>query len=334
MTGASVTVTADAGQVTRVSFLDESGDVVQAEFAGSGTLTISLDNAKTNQDPTGYNQDVKYVQGLASFTIQGSDSNTHFQVFSVGEGNAFTPGLFDETHKGGDHVANVARLAIVADPTSANGSLFGSIRAGNAIFSAESGVVGITATNVQVQNLVRIGDIDAKGTATPALVFGQNSSFITIDVAGGDLLQSNGKAINNSNSYEFGITSIDGEDSSGADLEAQTIKGVAFTGHDPLETVTKTIQLTPSIDNLTGTSASDTFVASHTSTSAVVSTLDSINGAGGDDVLSISDAVGSAPVNGLTVANVETLEYTSVAGIGNGALDTTKWTGLTSATLK
>src|SRR5262245_23685258 len=39
----AITVTADPGQVTRVSFLDLSGDIVQAEFGGAGTLTISLD---------------------------------------------------------------------------------------------------------------------------------------------------------------------------------------------------------------------------------------------------------------------------------------------------
>jgi len=64
MTGSSVTVTADAGQVTRVSFMDLSGDIVQAEFSGKGSLTISLDQFKAAAEATTYNQPgVSYVSG-------------------------------------------------------------------------------------------------------------------------------------------------------------------------------------------------------------------------------------------------------------------------------
>src|ERR1041385_7200871 len=56
MTGSSVTVTADAGQVTRVSFLDLQGDIVQAEFAGKGSLTISLDQFSAAAPAANYNQ--------------------------------------------------------------------------------------------------------------------------------------------------------------------------------------------------------------------------------------------------------------------------------------
>src|SRR4051812_47319999 len=45
MKTASITVTADPGQVTRVSFLDPQGDIVQAEFSGAGSLSISLANS-------------------------------------------------------------------------------------------------------------------------------------------------------------------------------------------------------------------------------------------------------------------------------------------------
>src|SRR3954462_5740772 len=44
MKTSAITVTADAGQVTRVSFLDLQCNIVQAEFSGSGSLSISLDN--------------------------------------------------------------------------------------------------------------------------------------------------------------------------------------------------------------------------------------------------------------------------------------------------
>ena len=43
MTGASVTVSADAGQIVRVSAVDSNDDIVQYEFSGAGTMNISLD---------------------------------------------------------------------------------------------------------------------------------------------------------------------------------------------------------------------------------------------------------------------------------------------------
>jgi len=45
LTGPVASVKADPGQVTRVSFIDLSNDVVQVEFSGPGTLTIALDGA-------------------------------------------------------------------------------------------------------------------------------------------------------------------------------------------------------------------------------------------------------------------------------------------------
>ena len=44
MTGASVTVEADAGQVVRVSAVDINDDIVQFEFSGSGQFSVSLDD--------------------------------------------------------------------------------------------------------------------------------------------------------------------------------------------------------------------------------------------------------------------------------------------------
>ena len=43
LTGKSVKLQAKPGQITRVSFLDENGDIVQAEFSGTGVFTITLD---------------------------------------------------------------------------------------------------------------------------------------------------------------------------------------------------------------------------------------------------------------------------------------------------
>ncbi|MFN5559127.1 MAG: hypothetical protein ACK5CF_00025, partial [Opitutaceae bacterium] len=154
MTGSSVSVTADAGQVTRVSFLDLSGDIVQVEFSGAGSLNISLDSDtfKGPAEATTYNQPgVKYVTGLASFTITGSDASTNFSAFTVGTGTAHRGAdnpIFAGGKLGGNNLADVQRLTIVADPSNANGSTFGGIRAGNAVFGGSSGVVGVSAANV------------------------------------------------------------------------------------------------------------------------------------------------------------------------------------------
>src|SRR5690606_37273779 len=43
--GPSTTFRADAGQVTRCSYLDVDGDIVQVEFTGAGSVTIVLDPA-------------------------------------------------------------------------------------------------------------------------------------------------------------------------------------------------------------------------------------------------------------------------------------------------
>ncbi len=89
---------------------------------------------------------------------------------------------------GGNNLADVQRLSIVADPANTNGSAFGGIRAANAVFGGSSGVVGIAASNVQVQDVVRIGDINASGSGIPTLTFGGNSQFGAVIVAGGDLI--------------------------------------------------------------------------------------------------------------------------------------------------
>ncbi len=232
MTGASVTVTADAGQVTRVSFLDLSGDIVQAEFGGKGTLTISLDQFKAAAPADKYNQPgVSYVSGLATFTIQGEDASTNFGVFSVGTATANGGAvnlLFAGGKTGGNGVADVAKLLIVADPQNPGGfSTMGGIRAGNAVFADSLGVVGISAQNVQVQGPVIIGDIDASNAGVPSLVFGAQSQFATLVVAGGDLLQSNNVSIQTGGALGSvainTVNSQDGTNASGTTVRSQVI---------------------------------------------------------------------------------------------------------------
>lgn len=328
MSGSSVTVTADAGQITRVSFLDLQGDIVQAEFAGAGTLTISMDATgfATGVAPAKYNQTgVSYVQGLATFTIQGSDSSTNFAVFSVGSGNAVNQALFDATHTGGNNMADVSRLTIVANPANPNGSTFGSILAGNASFSDDEGPTGVTATNIQVQGTVTIGDINATASAIPYLVFGDKSQFGAVKVAGGDLVNDNKASINNTGSYGYQLNLAAGATSAGTSLPAATTgNSLSFTGANPLNAAAKTITLTNGIDNAAGGSSNDTINATNTTLTA----LDAVDGAEGTDVMNIEDLAGAfALPGGVTIKNVEMINFRSAAG---AAINTSSLTGVTN----
>jgi len=346
MTGSSVTVTADPGQVTRVSFLDASGDIVQAEFAGAGSLTVSLAGATGPVTPDKYAQpSVQYMKGTASFTIQGSDATTNFGVFSVGTANAnggkdnpiFAGGL-----TGGNNVADVQRITIVADPSKPNGSTFGGIRAGNAVFGSTSGVVGISAAGVQVQDVVIIGDIDAAGTAIPTLIFGTNSQFGGVTVSGGDLVQTNGISISNTGSYNYQVALTAGGTSGGTALPAQTASsGINFTGSNPLTALNNTFTLTTSVDlipgmigstgnsNTNGNDVVNGVLNDADATKATLTVLDNINTGTGTDTLNILDlsAAGSAQPTGVTVAGVETV---NLRGVGPVTFDTSTWTGVTN----
>jgi YD repeat-containing protein len=91
LTGAACTVTADPGQVTRVSFIDLSDDIVQIEFSGAGSLTVRLDQASGPANPVKYNQAVGYMKGHPSFYLAGANATTNVSIFSVGQGNAVIP---------------------------------------------------------------------------------------------------------------------------------------------------------------------------------------------------------------------------------------------------
>ncbi|MFO1449922.1 MAG: hypothetical protein U1F61_17315 [Opitutaceae bacterium] len=206
LTGNTITVAADPGEVVRVSFLDQGGDIVQAEFAGKGTMTLSLEDVKTagtpgylNKNPDQFlnGQKINYLQGLATITIDKPELNTNLGVYAAGI--LQNPGFFTGQAKQGDNgLADIGRVLLVGDPTAAAGySLMGGIRMGGAVLSAPSGVAGIKGETVAVQTIVAIGDIDAKGTAVPTLTFNSNSQFQTVFLRGGDLRQTNGASFNN-----------------------------------------------------------------------------------------------------------------------------------------
>ena len=228
MTGASVTVEADAGQVVRVSAVDINDDIVQFEFSGAGQFSVSLDDFEAAAAPVNYNQPgVEYVKGRASITIEGSDSSTNVSVSTVG---SVTSPVFGDLDNGAtlDGVADIARITIVADPTQPGGSTFGGIRTANARFADDSGIVGITAAAVNVQSVVIMGDINASDTGVPTLLFGAASQFGTLQVAGGDLAQDNGVAINDLGLGGFqSVNFIDGTTSAGV-LQPADVFGGAF----------------------------------------------------------------------------------------------------------
>lgn len=185
--GRSASITADAGQVTRISYVDLSNDIVQVEFAGAGRLTLTLENATGPASAVSYNQpDVRYMKGHAGIVITGADETTNVSVFSVGTITAANQTLF----KSGvpyDGVADIAYIAIM----SSNGR-FGGVRTANASYLASSGMTGLCAPGVQFDGPVYVGDITASGSASALIVLGGAAE---VQITGGDLWQANGQPV-------------------------------------------------------------------------------------------------------------------------------------------
>jgi hypothetical protein len=209
--GTAATVTADAGQIVRISCIDTTDDIVQVEFSGAGALTLVLDNASGPAVPVKYNQTVTYMRGHLGIVITGANETTNVSVFSVGTVTAVNSALFksDVTYDG---MADIAFLAVATT----NGR-FGGIRAANASFFATHGLAGVYAPGVAFTGPVYVGDINAFDTATPTLVVGSGSD---IRITGGDLAQTNQRAVQVAGFTQMRFT--DGSTSHGAILPAQT----------------------------------------------------------------------------------------------------------------
>lgn len=226
MTGSSVTVDANAGQVTRIDFLDADGDIARVEFSGKGQLTVSLADFKEAAAPTEYTTDTKYVQGKASIQITGSDETTNVTIYSLGTANVnggASNAIFAGGKDGGNNVANVSRL-VIEDNGSVLGNAFGGIRAGNAVFGDSTGATGIAAPNIQFQGPIVIGGIFESGTAVGLLNIGQFSSNKTVTVVGTDLKDAKIEST--------GVTKITfgtGTTSMGKVVETVAINANAFT---------------------------------------------------------------------------------------------------------
>lgn len=211
LNGPAATITANPSQVTRISFVDFSGDIVQVEFTGAGTLSLVLDGASLPKPPANYNQPgVAYVVGHAGLVIAGADETSNVTVFSVGRLTAIDQTLF-KAEAAYDGVANLSFIAI----QSANGK-FGGIRTGNVHYYANRGFTGIYAPGVEFAGPVNVGDITAFESAAPLLVFGVAEA---VRIAGGNMAQDNGVAVKVSGIDE--IQFADGETSHGDLVPAQ-----------------------------------------------------------------------------------------------------------------
>jgi uncharacterized delta-60 repeat protein len=186
--GAAATITADANQVTRISYVDLTDDIVQVEFSGAGTLSLVLDSPTGPAAPMNYNQpNSVYMRGHANLVITGANETTNVGIFSVGRITAVNQALFNQAIEAYDGMADIAYLAI----QSADGK-FGGLRTANTSYFATKGLTGIYAPGVQFSGPVFVGDINAADAATPVFMIGSSPDT---RITGGDLLQANGQPV-------------------------------------------------------------------------------------------------------------------------------------------
>jgi len=236
LTGTAATFTADAGQVTRISYLDLNDDIVQVEFSGAGSVTLVVVGATGPAAPANYSQAVSYMKGHASLFVANSDSNSYLSVFTVGRMTAYDPtGAYDITQPANDTnrpanngnpifqaataydgIADLGLVAIISP-----GNAFGGVLTANTGYWQQKGYTGIYAPGVNIADgRVYLHDLTAFGEATPVIWVGTASN---VRVTGGNLQQDNNRAVQVS-----GFTSIlfaDGTDSHGNLLRAQNNQG-------------------------------------------------------------------------------------------------------------
>ncbi|WP_237702440.1 immunoglobulin domain-containing protein [Opitutus terrae] len=186
--GVAASISADAGQVARMSYVDLDNDIVQVELSGAGTLSLVLTGSSGPAEPLNYIQPgIRYMKGHAGIVIAGANETTHVSVFSVGRANAVNQGLFrdDVSYDG---LADLAYIAILS-----NDGKFGGLRCANANFFATRGWTGVYAPGVHFNGPVYVGDINAFDDASAVLMLGSAGGETLIN--GGDLAQSNNRPV-------------------------------------------------------------------------------------------------------------------------------------------
>lgn len=223
LTGAAASLTADPGQITRISFIDLSDDIVQVEFAGPGTLTLLLDGATGPAAPRKYHQDIGYMRGHATVVLSGATADTQVCIFSAG---ALTNPAVVRSGEVYDAHADLAALAV----QSSDGRL-GAIRCGNAAFSGAAGAVGVLAGGVAVgPGPINLHDVSAADSAVAYLEFADAPA---IRIAGGDLYQMNGGAVRTAGVDAQGILLAAGTNSANVLEPARPLRGrIERSGRD------------------------------------------------------------------------------------------------------
>jgi penicillin V acylase-like amidase (Ntn superfamily) len=215
LTGSAASITADRGQIARISFIDLSDDIVQVEFSGDGTLTLLLDDASGPELPQKYDQDVRYLRGHATVVLSNASANTHVAIFSVG--SLTNPAVVRAGERYDAH-ADLAALAV----QSADGKL-AAMRCGNAAFSGAAGAVGIFAPGIAIEpGPVNVHNICAADSATSYLAFG---AATRVCVTGGDLWQANGAAVRCSGISAQGLALAAGTSSAGTWEPCSPLRG-------------------------------------------------------------------------------------------------------------
>jgi hypothetical protein len=208
LTGSAATFTADPGQVTRISYIDLSNDIVQVEFSGAGSVTLVLDAPSGPAAPVSYNQAVSYMKGHGSVYLANTDSSSYISIFTVGRMTAYDPtGGYDIARpadaanlpanngnpifKAGTTYDGVADLGLLAI-TSAS-KTFGGVLTANTSYWQDRGYTGIYAPGVFIADgRVYLHDLTAFGTAIPVIQVGGASN---VRVTGGNLKQDNNRAV-------------------------------------------------------------------------------------------------------------------------------------------
>ena len=215
LAGQTGTFSSIAGEITRVSFLDEDGDLMFAEF-GAGdpnvVVVITLDPFRGADVPSPYNQPgTVYAKGHPRIEILNSSNATFVALFSLGndpsrvDNSLILVGTLADPVNG---IADVQSLTISDGATQ-----IGGIGAANANFTGTDGIIGIDASDVVVGLFLFVGDITPMGTAMPVLRVSADSMLDDLFITGGDLAEAMGMFEIDTNGvvYPFPITATDGQ---------------------------------------------------------------------------------------------------------------------------
>ena len=221
----TVTLRSEAGESTRVSFLDPDGDLVFVDFSSDDPATevvITLEGFSGTLEESPYDQpEMSYAQGLATVTMINATEHTWLRVVSLGNHiHRVDLALIEEDTFAGavDGIADIKAVVIEGEAS------IGVIDAANANFVGSSGEVGIDAAETMVKRALSIGDIMPSAGTTPVLRISGASldpANVGVDekvvdelwITGGDLREATGALQIDTGgvAYGFFIVAVGGE---------------------------------------------------------------------------------------------------------------------------